>query len=143
MSRNFGIVVEDRDVVLTDKHLDGGLHKPMRNAVANRVYVDEAIVCNPTSDPALANRQHDRRRRTLVALEALAGALVRRPVDALIRVDDPARELRFQRRPRARRRPTSSGSTIGTVSVARVGLDDACHALRQARGKLQRWALRR
>ena len=36
--------VEDHDLVVADEHLDGRAHEPVRNAVANRVDVDEAVV---------------------------------------------------------------------------------------------------
>jgi hypothetical protein len=72
----------------------------VRNAVANRVDVDEGVVRDSSLEAAAVGRERSSGQRpertALLALEANHRCLVRRAVDALVRGELPVGEVRLQ-----------------------------------------------
>jgi hypothetical protein len=95
------VAVEDHDLVVADEHLHGATDESVRDAVANRVDIDEAVGGN---DPRFSPLPHGLRacrqrteRRGIVALEVQLWRLVRGAVDGLVGILHPAFEVRFER----------------------------------------------
>ena len=63
MTRHLDRAFKDHDIVLSDLHLDGAAHQPMRDAVANRVDIHETIRRDTPADPSLSHREHRRGQR--------------------------------------------------------------------------------
>ncbi len=135
MTCNFDASVEDHDLVVCNENLNGAPHETVRNAVANRVDIDEAIGRDTPTDPPLANRHRNRGKRQqcrpLLSLEAIAWAVERGAVDALICVDEPALEMSLERGEASEREP---GNRIFLyVADARLGLAFRASAVRATR----------
>jgi len=126
--------VEDDDVVVAHEHLDLTTHQAMRDAIANRIDVDEAVGSDAAGDAPLAyghgGRRQGPQRMPLFPAETLTGALVRGAVDAPIGLDHPADQMRFERGEADEREPGNRVSLH--VADARLGLAFGARAIRPA-----------
>jgi hypothetical protein len=110
----------------------------VRNAVANRVDVDEGVVRDSSLEAAAVGRERSSGQRpertALLALEANHRCLVRRAVDALVRGELPVGEVRLQVLERFE--PPPRDGVALHVLHARLGLPLRARAVRLAGARL-------
>jgi hypothetical protein len=100
MSRDNLDAVEDHDLVIAEQDFDGPANEAMRNAVPNRLDIDERVRRDAPGQALLSNGQRPRGQRSqsvpLLALEAIERSLVRRAVNPRVGGDHPSREMRLE-----------------------------------------------
>jgi hypothetical protein len=100
MSRDHLNTVEDHDLVIAEEDLDSPANEAVRNAVANRLDIDERVRRDAPRQTLLAYGQRPRGQRSqsslLLPLEAIERSLVRRAVNPRVGGDHPGREMRLE-----------------------------------------------